>query len=84
MTKEIRDKIRLLSAKEIILVMIEGLRNPVVKVDMETYGQIKHFESGKNVCYGCAATNALCKIFDITLPEIKLYVKKDLFHGIKD
>lgn len=50
-------KIKDMSAKEIILAMIDGLENPVMKVDMNTFGEKK-----EGVCYGCAATNAICKL----------------------
>ena len=46
-----------MTAKEIIMAMVEGLKNPVIKVKMDTFG-----ESTKGVCFGCAATNAVCKI----------------------
>ncbi len=51
------DKVRSMSAKEIILAMIEGLENPAVEIDMHTFG-----DHQEDICYGCAATNAICKI----------------------
>lgn len=50
-------KVKSMSAKEIIMSMVEGLQNPVVRVDIDTFGEVID-----NVCYGCAATNAICKI----------------------
>jgi hypothetical protein len=62
--KALVDKIQSMTAKEIILTMVESLRNPVTKIDMSTFGFKDVFgENGKkNICYGCAATNTICKI----------------------
>lgn len=54
---DLESKIKSMSSKEIILAMIDGLENPVMKVDMNTFGKKKD-----GFCYGCAATNAICKI----------------------
>ena len=51
------EKVRSMTAKEIIMAMVEGLENPVTKMDMSTFGYVL-----KGVCYGCAATNTICKI----------------------
>lgn len=51
------EKIKALSAKEIILLMVEAIKNPVTVLDMDTFGVIE-----KGVCYGCAATNVICKL----------------------
>ena len=53
----LEEKIKSMSAKEIILAMINGLKNPVVNVSMSTYG---HKTNG--ICYGCAATNLICSV----------------------
>jgi len=58
MKQTFEEKVRAMSAKEIIMAMVEGLRNPVVKVNMYTFGE-SHIDG---TCYGCAATNAICKI----------------------
>jgi hypothetical protein len=57
-------KLRSLTTKEVIMAMVEGLENPKTKIDMFTYGEVMG-----GVCYGCAATNAICRIFDIDKPE---------------
>ncbi len=53
-----KEKVQSMTAKEIILAMVEGLRNPTVKVDMNEFGGV----NDKGICYGCAATNIICKI----------------------
>lgn len=53
----IERKIKSMTAKEIIMAMVDGLMNPVTKIDMYNFGS---YEDG--ICYGCAATNAICRI----------------------
>lgn len=55
--KTFEEKVKAMSAKQIIETMIEAVKNPVVKLDFDDFGSAS---SGK--CYGCAATNTLCKI----------------------
>lgn len=57
-------KVQSMTAKEIIMAMVEGLRHPVTKIDMSTFGQVV-----EGICYGCAATNAICRISDIDKKE---------------
>ena len=64
MINNFKEKVQAMSAKEIIMAMVEGLRNPVTKINMGTYGEVDD-----GVCYGCAATNAICKIGKISLDE---------------
>jgi hypothetical protein len=69
-----KEKVQSMTAKEIILSMVEGLEEPKVKVDMHYYG---HSETtsyffglfSNTVCFGCAATNAICKISGITFDK---------------
>ena len=56
-------KIRSLTPKQVIMAMVDGLKNPKTKISMSTFG---YQENG--VCYGCAATNALCQLFGIQNP----------------
>lgn len=50
-----------MSAKEIILAMVEGLEKPYTdKVSMHTFGCIDY----NNICIGCAATNTICRIYN--------------------
>lgn len=62
-------KIKSMTAKEIIMAMVDGLMNPVTIIDMDTFGS---YDNG--ICYGCAATNAICRIGmldpDIELPSM--------------
>jgi hypothetical protein len=54
-----KQKVQSMSAKEIIMAMVEGLRNPTTDfVDMSTWGHLNE----ENVCFGCAATNTVCRI----------------------
>ena len=55
-----KEKVQAMSAKEIIMAMVEGLRNPVTKIRMNTYGGVRN-----DICYGCAATNTICKIANL-------------------
>lgn len=64
MINNFKEKVQAMSAKEIIMTMVEGLRNPVTKINMSTYAKVHG-----NVCYGCAATNAICKIGKISLDD---------------
>ena len=52
-----KEKVQSMTAKEIIMAMVEGLQSPAVKVDMDTFGSVKG-----GICFGCAATNTVCKI----------------------
>lgn len=55
------EKVRSMSPSEIIMAMVKGLEKPYTKIDMSSYGR-GHIQDGKEVCYGCAATNAICEI----------------------
>lgn len=46
-----------MTGKEVLKAMIDGLENPETKIDFWSYGHVD-----KGICYGCAATNAICKI----------------------
>lgn len=55
--EELEIKIKSMSAKEIILAMVDSLQNPVTEINMDSFG---HLEG--EICYGCAATNTICKL----------------------
>ena len=64
-----QEKVQSMTAKEIIMAMVESLQNPLIKVDMGSFGYSKVVEKKflfipykKKVCFGCAATNTICKI----------------------
>lgn len=72
--KLFKEKVLTMTAKEIIMAMVESLKNPVTRIDMGTYGALYkpyNFKtdtySKKSYCYGCAATNTICHIADIKL-----------------
>lgn len=56
------DKVRAMSAKEIIMSMVDGLMHPTTRVNMSTYGYSYRFLGVNIKCYGCAATNTILKI----------------------
>ena len=68
-TKKIsfEEKVKSMKFSEIMKAMIDGLEKPVVEVNMATYGI--HVNG---VCYGCAATNAICKIGKIKLDKTNI------------
>ena len=66
---DFKEKVKSMSAKEIILAMVESLiPPPAIKIDMETYGRVDTKTifgipiPFTRICYGCAATNTICKI----------------------
>ncbi len=71
-------KIKSMTAKEIIMAMVDGLKNPMTVIDMGTFGEV-YEEDG--VCYGCAATNAICNIQGTSKQKIKNEIKNELMHG---
>lgn len=69
-----KEKIQSLTAKEIILFMVEGLKNPEIEIDMCTFGDVKVVSKWlglikKRKCFGCAATNTICKITGVKFTE---------------
>lgn len=62
------DRIKGMTAKEVVMSMVNGLRDPQTKINMDTFGKV---ESG--ICFGCAATNAVCNLMGFKtgdLPEL--------------
>ena len=59
------EKVKSMTANDIVAVMVEGLRNPVTRIYMGSYGGVHN----DGFCYGCAATNAICKIANVTTEE---------------
>lgn len=55
-------KVRSMTAKEIIMAMVNGLKNPAVEVRMDVFGGILNKLDGSVICVGCAATNTICNI----------------------
>lgn len=71
----IKEKIQSMSAKEIIMAMVDGLKNPITEIDMSTYGNVIY-----GVCYGCAATNTICNLMNITKED---FIKANPKHTSK-
>ena len=65
MKKNIQKKIQSMTAKEIVMSMVNGLRKPVTKINMDTFGEVV-----SGVCFGCAATNALCYIGNYSTEDL--------------
>ena len=57
-------KVKSMSAHDIIMAMVEGLKNPSIGIEMQSYGICKD-----NICYGCAATVTVMNIADVTFNE---------------
>lgn len=54
-----KEKVQSMTAKEIIMAMVEALTHPpIINVNMKTFGEVDE----KGVCFGCAATNTVCQI----------------------
>jgi len=70
MKKTFEETIRAMSAGDIIMSMVEGLENPVTEIKMSTYGF-----SHNGICYGCAATNTVCRIAKIKFTPDNIYTK---------
>ena len=58
------EKIKKMSIKEIYILMIDALENPIVNLNMYSYGRVVN-----GVPYGCIATNVICKLFQISREE---------------
>src|SRR5690606_19420730 len=57
---EFENKVKSMTAHDIIMSMVDGLRYPRTEIDMWTFGAIE-----EGVCYGCAATNAILHIMGV-------------------
>jgi hypothetical protein len=55
--EEVIAKIKTLTAKEIIMLMVTSLRKKHTEINMHSYGNITN-----GICYGCAATNCLIEL----------------------
>jgi hypothetical protein len=67
MKKDFKEIVQAMSAKEIIMAMVNGLKKPYTIIDMSTFGSENFFGD----CYGCAATNAICEIYGTIPGEMK-------------
>lgn len=67
--KEFGEKIKSMSAHDIIMAMVVGLRNPKTKIDMSSFGEMRD-----GICFGCAATNAILHIINANEEQVKSHV----------
>lgn len=58
---DFKAKVQAMSAKEILMAVVNGLRAGYVRVDMSTYGGTI-FDFGEPICVGCAATAFICEV----------------------
>jgi hypothetical protein len=65
-------RVKEMTAKEIIMSMINGLRKRYYRVNMVTFGYINK-EDGKTICYGCAATHTITEIHGIPFDKTNIY-----------
>lgn len=60
--KKFKETVQSMPAKEILMAMVEGLKEPSCRISMGTYG-----DNIDGICYGCAATNTTARIAGIDL-----------------
>lgn len=72
------EKVRSMSAAEIIMAMVNGLRKRHVNVRMSSFGSI-----WDGVCYGCAATNTICEISGKVFTDSLIVYGRSYFVGAK-
>ena len=65
---DFEDKVKSLSFKQILGFLIEGLENPEYPVNMAVFAMIIN-----GVCFGCAALNAITKLYGKPFPLNKFY-----------
>lgn len=70
-----------MTAKEIIMAMVEGLQNPITEIDMFTFG---NYNNNKKICYGCAATNTILKICNINSENLHKNLQKQICKPYND
>jgi hypothetical protein len=89
--KKFEDIVRAMSAKEIIMAMVDSLTPPpLIPIEMGSYGGVKigtkfieksiifglfkiKVEKPEITCFGCAATNTICKISGIIFNDSNIY-----------
>jgi hypothetical protein len=68
-SKSFEEIVRGMSAKEIILAMVNGLKKKHVQINMLYFGR---YDFGTKTCFGCAATNTICEITGIKFVDAKI------------
>jgi len=81
-TKSFEEIVRAMSAKDIIMAMVNGLKNPSTKINMCTFGATR-VRDQKIVCYGCAATNTVCQISGVKFTPKNIDYTGDRARAIK-
>lgn len=78
---DFKQKVQSMTAREIILAMVEALtRPPLIRIDMETYGEARRSWQNlflKPICFGCAATNTICQIAGIKFTPANIEDRAD-------
>lgn len=64
MEKSFKETVQAMTAKEIIMAMVEALKEPYYKIDMNDFGCSRTINM-KKTCFGCAATNTISRISGI-------------------
>lgn len=85
-------KVRSMTASQIIMAMVDALTHPpIINIDMSTFGRVVPIDNDswtrflgvkKYKCFGCAATNTICKISGKTFTkksEIKEAINRASF-----
>ena len=60
------EKVYSLSEADVIRLMVDSLRNPACKINMDTFGLVEN-----GICFGCAATNTIARLCEIKSIEPK-------------
>jgi hypothetical protein len=68
-SKSFEKIVRGMSAKEIILAMVNGLRKKHVQLQMNVFGI---YDLKTKTCFGCAATNTICEISGIKFVDARI------------
>lgn len=78
MTQSFEQKVKSMSGYEIVMAMVRGLEKEHVKIHMTSFGR-----TDGSVCYGCAATNAICEISGIVFTPQKVRTLSDRASFVK-
>ena len=79
--KKFEAKVKTMSAHDIIMAMVEGLRKPRTEINMGYFGYMRESDG---VCFGCAATNAVLHIMDADREEVEYYVANQPFPQVPE
>ncbi len=73
------EKFENLGASGVVRLMVEVLRNPIIPVRMNTFGNII-LDGEQEICVGCAATNSLMKLCNLTNDDAYPYLINENVH----